>query len=223
MSRGVLAALAAMTLAIAGCGGGDDEGDASSAAPETTAAETTAAETTETTADVAETTAEEPPAESGGATEPTPAGTTLKIGEAAVIAYKDTGGSGKKSLISVTPTAIEKGTIDDFKNIELDKAQKASTPYYVQLKVENVGKGDLSGTEPGSYIDAVDDRGQEQSELIFFGDFERCNEADPKSFKPGETYETCLAYLIPGGGSIEGMRWIMYDTKTNKSNIDWEQ
>ena len=215
MRKGVLVAAVAAAMLTTGCGGSGDEDSASTPEP---AAETTAAETTapaKTTA--AETT---PAAETGDVT---PAGSRLKVGEAATIDYEDTGGSGKSSLIAVTPESIEEGSIDDFANIELDESQKSATPYYVRMTVENVGEGDLSGTEPGSYINGVDDRGQDQNELIFFGEFDACPDADPKSLKPGESYETCLTYLIPGGGTIEGLRWIMFDEKTSKSNIDWRQ
>jgi hypothetical protein len=29
----------------------------------------------------------------------------------------------------------------------------------------------------------------------------------PKQFVSGKTYESCLAYLIPGGGSIQKVQW----------------
>jgi hypothetical protein len=148
-------------------------------------------------------------------------GTTLKIGQSAVIAYDDSSNH-KKSRIQVTPQKIEKGTLDDFKNIKLEGKQKTSTPYYVTVRVKNVGKGDLSGTDPASYIDGIDDRGQEQNEIIFFGNFDRCNSDDAKSLKPGESYSGCLAYLMPGGGSIVGMRWIAFDEKSGKANIEWK-
>jgi len=31
----------------------------------------------------------------------------------------------------------------------------------------------------------------------------------------------CLTYLIPGGGSIVGMRWVVFDKKTGKSDLNW--
>jgi hypothetical protein len=213
MRKGMLAAAVAAAMLGTGCGGSDDEDAASPPA----VAETTAAETTAETTPPAETTAAAP------AGDVTPAGSTLQVGETATIDYEDTGGSGRSTLIAVTPESIEEGSIDDFKNIDLDEAQQSSTPYYVRMTVENVGKGDLSGTEPGSYINGVDDRGQDQNELIFFGEFDACPDADPESFKPGESYETCLTYLMPGGGAIEGLRWIMFDEKTSKSNIDWRR
>ncbi|MFL5844190.1 MAG: hypothetical protein ACJ762_05805 [Solirubrobacteraceae bacterium] len=208
-----VAAAAAIALFAGGCGGGDDEQSAVTTVVETVT--TTAPETTDTV--VTQTTAVPRPESAS-----TPGGTKLEVGDPAVVVYDDTGSSGKKTLVQVTPTEIEKGSLDDFKNIDLDADQKASTPYYVKVTAKNVGEHDISGADPASYINGVDDRGQDQNEIIFFGDFERCAHADPKSFKPGDEYETCLTYLIPGGGSIEGLRWIFFDEENSKSNIDWK-
>ena len=199
-------------LAVGGCGGSTKTVTEKVAAPATETAATTPA-TTEASA-----TTEAPATESSGLTA---MGTTLKIGQSAVIAYDDSSNH-KKSRIQVTPQKIEKGTIDDFKNIDLEGKEKTSTPYYVTMRVKNVGKGDLSGTDPASYVDGIDDRGQEQNEIIFFGNFDRCNSDKAKSLKPGESYSSCLAYLIAGGGAIVGMRWIAFDEKSGKANIDWK-
>ena len=207
MLRGNAGLAAVALVMLGGCGGSTKTVTERVAAP---AAQTTTEATTSEATTV--------PAGTGGLT---PMGTTLKIGEPAVIAYDDASNH-KKSRIEVTPVKIEKGTIDDFKNIELDGKQKTSTPYYVTMKVRNVGKGNLSGTDPASYIDGVDDRGQEQNEIIFFGTFDRCDSDRAKSLKPGESYTSCLAYLMPGGGSIVGMRWIAFDQESGKSNIDWK-
>jgi len=196
-----------------GCGGSDDE-PATSAAATATATATAAADTT------AEPTATEEPAASGAA-DLTPLGTRLKVGDPAVIAYKDASNH-KKSTIKVTPLEIEKGSLDDFENIDLDKEQKSSTPYYAHIVVANVGEKDLSGAEPAGYLNGVDDRGQDQNEVIFFGTFEACGHETPKSLKPGEKYETCLVYLMPEGGAIVGFHWIQFDEKTGKADLSWE-
>jgi hypothetical protein len=154
-------------------------------------------------------------------TKVTPIGSTLKLGEPAVIAYDDASNH-KKSTIVITPSPIERGTIEDFKNVQLNAQQKSSTPFYVKVSVRNVGKGDLSGGAPANYIDGVDDRGQAQTSVIFFGDFERCPSVDPKHLRPGESYNTCLTYLIPKGGSLVGMRWVVFDQKTGKSDLNWK-
>ena len=150
----------------------------------------------------------------------TPIGSTLKLGETAVIAYEDAS-THVKSVVAITPSAIQRGSISDFKNVQLTAAQKTSTPYYVKVKAKNVGRGDLSGGSPATYIDGIDDRGQRQRAVIFFGDFSRCQSKTPKHLPPGASYTTCLTYLIPGGGSIVGMRWVAFDRKTGKSDLNW--
>jgi hypothetical protein len=207
--------LAVGLTALSGCGGDSDGGGSGAGAANSTAPPATTSEAPAATADTATT---DESAAAGGLTA---AGSTLKIGQAATIAYDDSS-KHLKSTITVAPTKIEKGSIGDFKNINLDADQKTATPYYAQITVRNIGKTDLTGTDPASYIDGVDDRGQQQNEVIFFGDFDRCDGSDPKSLKPGESYDTCLTYLIPKGGSIVAMKWIFFDQKTGKSNIDWK-
>jgi hypothetical protein len=184
-------------VVIVGCGGDDDDEAA-------TPATTPAAETTTEADDGGGATA------GGGRTAP---GTTLKVGETAHVTYKPLSATDEKNLFQVDATAlkIEKGSIDDFENISLDADQKASTPYYVTVKIENTGAeiplGDMEG-DPDLKFAAVDDRGQEQTSITFIGDFERCEDTDaPKPFAKGKSYESCLAFLVGGDGSITEVRW----------------
>jgi hypothetical protein len=193
-----------MCAAMVGCGG-DDNKDAVPAATQTTPAETTAAETTTTPSDDGG-----GPTTSGGLTAP---GATLKLGQAAHVTYKPLSATDDKNLFKVDATAlkIEKGSIDDFKNLGLDETQKAATPYYVTVKIENTGAeiplGDAEG-DPDLKFEAVDDRGQEQGSITFIGDFDRCTDNDaPKPFTMGKSYESCLAYLVGGDGSIREVGW----------------
>jgi hypothetical protein len=193
-------ALAVTVLACAltfGCGGDDDD---DAGAPATT-------QTAETTA---ETDDGDGASAGGGLTAP---GTTLKLGETAHVTYKPLTATDDKNLFKVDATAekIEKGSIDDFKNISLDEGQKDATPYYVTVKIENTGKeiplGDMEG-DPDLKFGAMDDRGQEQPSITFIGDFERCEDTDaPKPFAQGKSYESCLAFLVGGDGSITEVRW----------------
>jgi hypothetical protein len=193
-------ALAVTVLACVlmfGCGGDDDD---DAAAP----ANTQTAETTAEADDGGGASA------GGGLTAP---GTTLTLGETAHVTYKPLTATDDKNLFTVDATAekIEKGSIDDFKNISLDESQKSSTPYYVTVKIENTGKeiplGDMEG-DPDLKFGAMDDRGQEQPSITFIGDFERCEDTDaPKPFAKGKSYESCLAFLVGGDGSITEARW----------------
>jgi hypothetical protein len=194
----------ALVVTVLACGlmfgcGGDDDDDA--AAPATTQTAETTAETDDSGGGASA---------GGGLTAP---GTTLKLGETAHVTYKPLTATDDKNLFKVDATAekIEKGSIDDFKNISLDEAQKDSTPYYVTVKIENTGKeiplGDMEG-DPDLKFGAIDDRGQEQPSITFIGDFERCEDTDaPTPFAQGKSYESCLAFLVGGDGSITDVRW----------------
>lgn len=195
-----LVAAGTLALGIAACGGSDlqDDGGGSTAAAEAPA-ETTA--TTETTA--AETS-------SGGLTAP---GTRLGFGEQATVGwvppsrYSVTGAQ-KGYRLQVSVDGIERGTLDDLKNIQLDADQKRSTPYYVTLTVKALEDVKAGTDDPDVTFDAIDDRGQEQGKVIFIGEFERCDDADvPRPFTSGKSFESCLTYLVPGGGSIDEVRW----------------
>jgi len=56
-------------------------------------------------------------------------------------------------------------------------------------------------------------------------DFARCSEGTvPKVIKPGQSYETCQAFLIAKGGAIVGAVWSEYDPKhPDKTNINWKR
>ncbi len=193
MVRGI-AVLASLVISggLAACGG-SDSGDGTPAA--TTEAATTSA-----------TTAPSDGAAADGAL--TPPGTTLKPGQTAHVKFKSLVGKGTHKL-DVTVLGIEKGASGDFKNVKLDAAQKASTPYYVTVRIKSAsGEVPVKEDDPDVRFDGVDDRGQSHNNVIFLGGFERCDDATaPTPFTKGKSYESCGVYLIPGGGSIREVNW----------------
>jgi len=200
-----LVAAGALTLGMAACGSSDDGGGGSTtpAAAETTAAMTETTATTETNA--AET--------NGGGGQLTPPGAKLAFGDTATVAWippsRFSASGGQQGYrLEVTVKSIEKGSLDDFKNIDLDADQKRSTPYYVSINVKALQDVKAGTDDPDIALKAIDDRGQEQGEVIFFGTFDRCENADvPRPFSGGKSYDSCLTYLVPGGGSIDEVRW----------------
>ena len=182
-------------LGLAACGGGKSK---QSSPPGTTTA-TTPSITPSTSNSVT----------SGAKTQP---GAKLKVGQTAHVTFKPLNApaaSKKTYKLDVTVLKIEKGTIDDFKNVDLDAAQKKSTPYYVSVRVSNPGaEVPVKNDDPDIRFDGIDDRGQEQGSVTFFGTFERCDDTSaPAPFTTGKSYESCLTYLLPGGGSIQQVHW----------------
>jgi hypothetical protein len=185
----VTLACVAMGLGLAACGGGGGGSKAEPPPAPTTGPSATSA--------------------GGGITMP---GTKLKLGATAHVTFKPLNApptSKKTYKLDVTVLKIETGSIDDFKNVELDAEQKKSTPFYVSVRVSNPGaEVPVKSDDPDIRFDAIDDRGQEQGSVTFFGTFERCDDTDaPDPFTSGKSYESCLTYLIPGGGSIQQVNW----------------
>ena len=97
----------------------------------------------------------------------------------------------------------------DFRNVQLNGNERKSTPYYVQLRVTALSSTPPpKDSDPAITFTAIDDRGQQQQSITFLGTFSRCDDPmPPKQFVSGKTYKSCLAYLIPGGGSIQKVQW----------------
>jgi len=144
----------------------------------------------------------------------TPPGTHLALGGPATVGWvppsQDLGTGAHKGIkLQVTVVSIQKGTMADFRNVELNGTQRNSTPYYVQLRVTALSNASVpKDSDPAITFTAIDDRGQEQQSITFLGTFSRCDDpTPPKQFVSGKTYQSCLAYLIPGGGSIQKVQW----------------
>ncbi len=187
---------AAAVLGVSACGGGG--GATTTEAPPATTPSVTA---TTPTGD-----------QGTGASETTSPGATLKIGDTAHVDRKPlnaTAGSTKTYPLDVTVLKIEKGSIDDFENVNLDADQKQATPYYVTVRIASTSEDALpADDDPDLAVDGIDDRGQRQGSVTFIGDFPRCKDAKPPApFTNGASYESCLAFLIGGGGAITEVRW----------------
>ncbi|HMH36370.1 MAG TPA: hypothetical protein VK584_05485 [Streptosporangiaceae bacterium] len=144
----------------------------------------------------------------------TPPGAHLAFGGPATVGWvppsQDTGTGAHHGIkLRITVVSIQKGTMADFRNVELNGNERKSTPYYVQLRVTALSSTPVpKDSDPAITFTAIDDRGQQQQSITFLGTFSRCDDPmPPKQFVSGKTYESCLAYLIPGGGSIQKVQW----------------
>jgi hypothetical protein len=153
-------------------------------------------------------------AAAAGANGLTPPGTHLGFGTAATVGWVpptlDTGTGAHQGLkLQVTVESIQKGTIADFTNIDLNASEKKSTPYYVRMRLTALGNvAPPKDNDPALTVTAIDDRGQEQDNVTILGTFQRCDDpSPPTSFANGKSYQSCLVYLIPGGGSIKSVEW----------------
>ncbi len=126
-------------------------------------------------------------------------GTKLSLGESATVPYQPNQKRG--TVLKLTVTGITRATMKDFAIYVLDKRAKASTPYYVQVKVANVGTGDVGGTDVPLW--AVNQDNTLIHSSSFTNDFKRCPSSSlPKRFAPHAKAKTCLVYLVPKHGTM---------------------
>jgi hypothetical protein len=189
--RHVTALAATAALALAGCsddsgtgGGGADgsdgaEAEASTPTPSTTVAVPEGVELTE-------------------------PGTQLEFGDTATLAHE----AGKKGgVLDIRVDSAVRGALEDFAGFELDDPyKKRGNYYYVRVTVKNAGDepfGDvpvplwgISGTN--TLLQAVQ----------FTSAFTKCpTEPLPADFEPGDKFKTCLVYLSPNRGTLEGLSY----------------
>jgi len=132
----------------------------------------------------------------------TEAGTELGFGETATVAYEPN--AERNSVLEMTVTSAAQGTIADLGSYVLDDRTKASTPYYVQVSVKNVGDGDVGQTPIPLW--AVDDANTLIQASSFTNAFTKCPSTPlPTTFAPNATMEACLVYLVPDQGKLTGL------------------
>jgi hypothetical protein len=132
----------------------------------------------------------------------TKAGTKLKFGAPALVAYQPN--PQRSSVLSLTVKSVQTGKISDLAAFQLDDATKASQPYYVNVAVQNVGTGDLSRMDVPLF--AVDGSNSLLRPSSFNNGFARCPSTPlPSGFVAGKTFTSCLVYLIPNKGTLVEM------------------
>ncbi|WP_027943316.1 hypothetical protein [Amycolatopsis taiwanensis] len=183
-SRGLRAAglLAVAAAALTACGGGTKtESSATSAgAPETSNAPVEVTEP------------------------PTPPGTTLALGERAVIHYDD---GIDKGILALTVTAIEVGDQAGFER-DFGEDAKTTTPYYLRYTLENLAGTDLGGKNGPKLAGLLADG--TTTGVFITGDLEPgcTTRLSPADFnKPGAKYENCQLDAASTGDPVVAVKY----------------
>ena len=154
-----------------------------------------------------------PPATTPAATEDgevSEAGETLALGTRVVAPYVVYGkaGASQSTTLGVTVLKIRKGKISDFKDFNLDAKQKRTTPYFVDVKYENLGKLKLQRFLMDPSIE--DAGGQEYKPLnliILNGTFKKCPQPSRSRLRGGQSFTLCAPFLLPKGTALERVRF----------------
>lgn len=131
-------------------------------------------------------------------------GTELDFGDTATVAYEV--GRDRGTVVELTVTAASTGRVRDLEAFQLDETTRRSTPYYVRVKVTNVGTEDIGGAAVPLF--AVDGRDTLVQPSTFTTSFERCPSTPlPKEFGPEDEASACLVYLLPDRGTLEALSY----------------
>lgn len=190
-----VATAAGAALALSACGGGSG-GDADEDATPETPSPTASVETPE-------------------EVEVTAPGTQLRFGESATVDYKL---RRQGTLLELTVKNASRGSIKDFAGFNLTtRYQKNANYYYVRVSAENVGEGDLGGAAVPLWGISGDNTLLPPVE--FTSSFDKCpTEPLPEKFGPGKKHDTCLVYLSPDKGTLEG---VSYRPVESFDPIEW--
>lgn len=196
-----LAALLASGLLLAGCSGGDD-------------AEPVDAEETSTPT--------ESPSESSESTEAsepgddiTSPGTQLVYGDTATVEYE---AKGRTALLDITVKSAEEGALGDFSGFDTeDPLVRNAAFYYVRVRVENAGNKAFGNAEVPLW--GISGANTLLPPVKFTSSFNTCpTEPLPAKFKAGDTFSTCLVFLSPRKGKLEG---VSYRPVVDVTPIEW--
>jgi hypothetical protein len=180
------ALLAAAALALSSCSGSDDT--ASPAAEEPS----TGSPSPSSSVDV-------PAGQT--LTEP---GTQLAFGDTATVAYDDTEQS---TVLKLRVDSAEQGSIEDFAGFNLDDPlKKRGNYYYVRVQVKNAGK-DTIGDVPVP-LWGISGENTLLRPVEFKSAFAKCpTQPLPAKFAPKDTFKTCLVFLSPDKGELQGVSY----------------
>lgn len=137
-----------------------------------------------------------------GGVELTEVGADLGFGDSASVIFELSQKRG--GVLELTVKGAAEGSTKDFSGFILDDYTRAATPYYVDVSVRNVGEGDVGGAAVPLW--GVDGRNTLLPPASFTTPFRRCpSEPLPAKFGAGRSFETCLVFLSPDGGTLDAV------------------
>jgi hypothetical protein len=149
------------------------------------------------------------PATTAGSSVPVPKGitvtaqgTSLKLGQAATVAWQPD--QKTVGVIKMAVTRQQQVPIRTFRDFRLDRATRRSTPYFVHVTVKNLGKSNLSHVPVPLYL--LDQQHTLLQASTFQARFPACPSRPlPAKFKRGSHTTVCLVYFVPKHGKLVAM------------------
>ena len=131
-------------------------------------------------------------------------GTQLTFGDTATVAHD---AKGEATVLKLRVDSAEQGSLEDFEGFDLDDPyKKRGNYYYVRVMVKNAGK-DTVGDVPVPLWGISGENTLLQA-VEFKSSFAKCpTEPLPAKFGPNDTFKTCLVFLSPDKGKLQGVSY----------------
>lgn len=151
-------------------------------------------------------------------------GTTLAIGDTAVLAHPIDGEDGETGLLSATVNEIESASIDELADLDLGESADGLEPYYMHITVAGVDETSeaLAGaTLTNSFAGLA--AGSPASTLNVIGSFDPCNISSLDSDWAAEsTQDVCIVVLSPEGSDVDSVQYSPRDEEYRADPVTWE-
>lgn len=185
-------------LTLGGCRAGeaaDTQGEGAQAASSSAAAPS--ATSSATSSPTSSPTQEEP--KGPQVTEP---GTQLEFGQTATVTYR---AAKQRAVLGLTVESAKRGTRADFAGFKLDDPyQRRASYYYVRVKARNLGTKRFGGVDVPLW--GISGENTLLPPVRFTSAFAPCpTEPLPDTLRPRDAHRTCLVFLSPDRGSLEGV------------------
>jgi hypothetical protein len=129
-------------------------------------------------------------------------GTSLRLGQAATVAWQPD--QKTVGVIQMAVTRQQQVPVRTFRDFRLDRATRRSTPYFVHVTVKNLGPSDLSHVPVPLYL--LDQQHTLLQASTFQAQFPACPSRPlPAKFKRGSHTTVCLVYFVPKHGKLVSM------------------
>jgi len=132
-------------------------------------------------------------------------GSKLSYGAPANVIYEPSQGRG--SVLRLVVRKVQQGSLKDFSGFILDDAYKRrANYYYASVVVKNVGEGNVGGVPVPLW--GVNESNVLLPPVNFTTNFAKCpSKPLPHNFGPGSALVTCLVYLAPNHGRLQGVSY----------------
>ncbi len=192
---GATVPLVSLALVLSGCSDSNEP----SAAPSSPTSSPSASSSSETPAGV----------------ELTEPGSQLAFGDTATVDYtiRDKG-----TILRLTVISAKQGQLKDFAGFDMsDPLQKNANYYYVRVAARNAGDKRLGGVDVPLW--GISGTNTLLPPVKFTSAFKKCpTDPLPDKFGPGDIFRTCLVFLSPNKGSLEG---VSYRPLASFDPIEW--